>query len=242
MPDGNGDTVITDQSSPGWTPPYIPWRTLIGLIARMEEGGAAPPRVDRSYLDKYSGATQSLILASLKSLELLDGDGNVTPRLTTLVEDGDSRAQHVRELLSFKYPEVVRLGSINATQGMLEDAFAQLGVTGDTRRKAVAFYLNAAEYAGVQISRNWRVPRQVPVATRKLITRKKVPTPQGSSPSREALGQLNASIYQAEFGPLLIDPTLLSWLRKLEEWPEGQRKVWLDTFNAIFTGLYPEVR
>ncbi|MFZ0168580.1 MAG: hypothetical protein WAL64_04040 [Candidatus Dormiibacterota bacterium] len=232
---------MAEQSGPGWTPPYIPWRTLIGLIARMEEGGAAPPRVDRSYLEKYSGATQSLILASLKSLDLLDENGNVTPRLTNLVEDGDNRPQQIRDLLVAKYPEIVRLGSINATQGMLEDEFGHLGVTGDTRRKAVAFYLNAAEYGGVQISRNWRVPRQMPTITRQLSARKKAPRPQRQGPTPR-VDQGDTSIHQAEWGPLLVDPTLLSWLRKLNDWPEGERKAWLETFNAIFTGLYPEAR
>src|ERR1039458_4209434 len=108
MPDGKGESVVAEQPGPSWTPPYIPWRTLIGLIARMEEGGAAPPRVDRSYLEKYSGAAQSLILASLKSLDRLDGDGDVTAELTTLVEDGDNRAQHFRDLLASRYAEVVR--------------------------------------------------------------------------------------------------------------------------------------
>ena len=39
------------------------------------------------------------------------------------------------------------------------DAFRAMGVTGqDTMRKVVSFFLSAAKYAGVSVSRHWKTP------------------------------------------------------------------------------------
>jgi hypothetical protein len=236
---------MIDPTAPSWTAPYLPWRTLIGLIGRMEDEGGAPPRVDRSYLDKHSGATQTHLLAALRALDLIELDGTVTPELTTLVEDGDNRPQRIGELLERRYHEVVRLGAINATQGQLEDEFARLGVTGDTRRKAVAFYVGAARYAGIPLSRNWRAPKHAaPSGVR--VTRVPKGAPRfATKPAAGGNGrpQRAGRIVQNPIDtPLGIDPALVAWLEKLDTWPEGERRTWLDTFNAIFTGLYPEAR
>jgi hypothetical protein len=236
---------MIEPTAPSWTAPYLPWRTLIGLIGRMEDQGGAPPRVDRSYLDNQSGAMQTHLLAALKALDLIEPDGMVTPELTTLVEDGDNRPQRIGELLERRYHEVVCLGAINATQGQLEDEFARLGVTGDTRRKAVAFYMGAARYAGLPVSRNWRVPKHAsPTGVRVTKVSKGAPrfatTPTSGGNGRPQRGG-RATQGTAEVH-LVIDPALEAWLQKLDTWPEGERRAWLDTFNAIFTGLYPEAR
>jgi hypothetical protein len=53
----------------------------------------------------------------------------------------------------------VQLGTTNATQLQLEEAFDATGVEGETRRKAIAFYLKAAAHAGIATSKQWTVPR-----------------------------------------------------------------------------------
>jgi hypothetical protein len=239
---------MSTEPAPTWTAPYLPWRTLIGLIGRMDDEGGVPPRVDRSYLDRHSGGTQTQLLAALKSLDLIEPDGTVTPALTALVEDPDNRAEHVQEVLRAKYHEVVRLGEINGTQGQLEDEFSHYGVTGDTRRKAIAFYMSAAEYAGIPVSRYWKVPKHSPPFTnrRPRVTRvtKGVPSfapaPQSAGTGRPL--KVGRSNQAPESPPLVVDRALLAWLEKLDTWPEDERRAWLETFNAIFTGLYPEAR
>lgn len=138
MPDGNGHRP---------TPPYFAFRTLLNTLERMEEPGP-PPRIDRTFLDNMSGAGQTQFIAGLKSIGLAGENGKVTEKLIELVNQRDNRKALITQLLRERYPEAVELGKTTATAGQLEETFNEVyGVRGDTARKAIAFYLKAAEYA-----------------------------------------------------------------------------------------------
>lgn len=138
-------------------PPYFAFKTLTNMIVKMEEHGP-PNRVDRTFLSGMSGAGQTQFIAGLKSLNLIDEDGRVQPRLADLVAKPDERPALIGQLLLERYPEAVELGGSNATTGELVDVFNGYGVQGDTARKAIAFYLKAAEYSGVRVSPNFKTP------------------------------------------------------------------------------------
>jgi hypothetical protein len=90
----------------------------------------------------------------------MDDDGLLTEDFKRMVKaDEDESRQLIGELLRRKYPDVVQLGTTNATQLQLEEAFDATGVEGETRRKAIAFYLKAAAHAGIATSKQWTVPR-----------------------------------------------------------------------------------
>jgi hypothetical protein len=148
--------------------PYFPWNALISLVQRMatEE---PPTRIDKSYLDNHSGATQTAILSGLRWLGLIGEDGRLTDAFTRLVEADDAqRKEAIGDLLRSRYGSIIELGTKNATQLELEQAFKeQFEAQGETRRKAVAFYLKAAQYAGVPVSRNWKTPRSTVVRSAK---------------------------------------------------------------------------
>jgi hypothetical protein len=163
MPDTN-DREQTDMSeTPSATesataaPPYISFRTLLNLIERMADEGV-PPRIDRSFLSGLSGGYQTQVLAALRSLGLMDDDGKVKPRLLTLVGQPDQRPALIAEIVRERYPEAVALGEEKATQGQLEDQFKRYGITGTTLRKAIAFYLHAANYTGITVSPYFKIP------------------------------------------------------------------------------------
>src|SRR5436190_9517934 len=62
-------------------------------------------------------------------------------------------------MLRDRYPEAVDLGGTNATTDELVEVFNGYGVKGDTARKAIAFYLQAAKYAGdIPLSPNFKTP------------------------------------------------------------------------------------
>jgi hypothetical protein len=154
---------MTEQSNGSGArlaPPYFPWNALLSIVQRMatEE---PPTRIDKSYLDKHSGATQTAILSGLRWLDLIGEDGRLTEAFIRLAEADDAqRKQAIGDLLRSRYGVIVEMGTTNATQQELEEAFkAQFDSQGETRRKAVAFYLKAAQYAGVPVSRHWKTPR-----------------------------------------------------------------------------------
>ena len=153
---------MSDSQTPTatrWFPPYTAFRTVTDIIDRMEQE-EPPARIDKSYLDNYSGGYQSIVLAALNNLGFRDESGKVTQRLEDLVKaDAEKRKALFADLLHEYYQPVLDLG-LNATQAQLIEAFRELGVNpGDTTRKAVAFFLAAAKFSGIPVSRHWKVPR-----------------------------------------------------------------------------------
>ncbi len=140
-----------------WTPPYTAFRTILNLIERMEKG-AAPPRIDRSFLSGSEGA-KTQIIAALKSLGLIGKDGEVTPKLVELVKNSATRPNLFRALIEAHYADQIALGKVHATQRQLEESFDKYELGSETRRKAIAFYLHAAKYAQVPLSPNFKAPR-----------------------------------------------------------------------------------
>lgn len=139
-------------------PPYFAFKTLTNMIVKMEEHGP-PNRIDRSFLKGMSGAGQTQFIAGLKALKLIDDDGRPQPRLIEMVSDPDARPRLTGEMVKERYPEAVTLGGTNATTDELVEIFKGHGVHGDTARKAIAFYINAAKYAGdVPLSPHFKTP------------------------------------------------------------------------------------
>lgn len=152
--DGKMDRTA-DQEPTSWTPPYISWGLLLRLVERLESN--PPPRIDRTIL-AGSNQSKSQTLLALKSLKFIDQEGTLTESFTKLIEAGDSRPAIVRSLLERFYEGPVELGRVNGTQQQLEEEFRSYGVSGSTVRKAISFFLKAAEYAELQTSPHFRVP------------------------------------------------------------------------------------
>lgn len=106
-----------------------------------------------------SGAGQSQFIAGLKSLGLIDDQGAPQDLLIEMVNQPDARQAIMGRVLRRRYPEAVALGEGNATTAQLVEVFRDYGVQGDTARKAIAFYLQAAKYAGdIPLSPNFKTP------------------------------------------------------------------------------------
>jgi hypothetical protein len=138
--------------------PYLPFKTFLGLIERLSETGV-PNRIDRTYLSYQSGATQSWLVAALKTFELTGTDGRPTEKLIALVNEPHRRPELVGDLVREYYSAALALGP-GATHGELEESFREAyGVKGDTTRKAITFFLNAANFGNVPVSTHFRMPR-----------------------------------------------------------------------------------
>lgn len=156
-----------NATEPGFIPPYIAFKTLNGLVERMERE-EPPSRIDKSYLDNLSGGYRTQVLAALHSLDLVEQDGALSENLKGLVAAAEpARKKIMGEIIRDHYAPVLEL-SANATQQQMLDAFGEMSpsLTGDTRRKAIAFFLNACQYADIPVSRHWKTPR-VPPSGRK---------------------------------------------------------------------------
>lgn len=162
-------------------PPYISFKTLLGVFDRMAKEGI-PPQIDRSFLTGMSGGYQTQVLNALRFLGLIEGEeGSVAEEMLEVV-DIDTRKKSLGTILWNRYPEPARLGEENATQGQLAAWFRdQFSLAAETQDKAVAFYLQAANYAEIPVSPFFKKPR-VTSGTRKRSVRRKPPAGKTEKP------------------------------------------------------------
>ena len=134
------------------SPPYVSFATFKSLLHWLETEGV-PHRFDRSFWRaKFSGTNGTQLVAALRFLGLLDVD-DPDPRLERLVHatTGDRKAL-LAELLRASYDGVIFDELSRATPAMVREWFAAYPVDGDTRRKAVSFFVNAAKEAEIPLS------------------------------------------------------------------------------------------
>jgi hypothetical protein len=128
----------------------------MNLVTRMEAEGV-PKRIDKGYLNNMAGGVQGQLWAALRSLDLMKEDREPTAALRALVQEGDERPTLIAALLESRYSWALALGT-DATNDQLVEAFREHGprLSASTREKAISFFLQAANYAGVPLSRFFR--------------------------------------------------------------------------------------
>ena len=216
-------------------PPYLSYRTFQAFIEGLK--GDIPSRIDRSVLSTLSGANQSWLLGALRFLDLTTDDGKPTDRLRRLAEaQGPDRQKRLQEVARGGYPslfgEGFHLGT--ATPRQLEEAFANLGPTGDTIRRCVTFFVGLAKDADLPLSQHIRRASR---ATR-------------SPKRRRQYGQAPPIVNQ---GDVTIDGSRMtsnqpSWNELLiskfptfdPAWSDDMKTKWFDGFSRLMGKGNPE--
>jgi len=141
------------QSEVRPTPPYLPYKTVINSLEVFETHGL-PPQIDRGIWKTQPGGTQGLILAAYKFLGLVQDSGVPTALLGALVKDKVGRPAQVEKLLRAAYPEILEKHDLSKmTAKMLDDEFEKAySVQGETKRKGITFFLQAAKGASIPLS------------------------------------------------------------------------------------------
>ena len=139
------------------SPPYIPWKTFLNLLAKMEEG--VPNRLDKSWLSKQSGGMHQPIMAAFRFFDLTDSGNRPQATLDDLAKNPDTRPERMRSLIEKSFSWALELGR-SATHDELREAFKDHGVTGSTQNKAIRFFLSGASYASVPLSPHFQMPRE----------------------------------------------------------------------------------
>ncbi len=146
-----------EASEVTFQPPYLSWSTFDGIVEQFRTQGL-PAQIDRSVLRSRSGGDQSQFLRAGENFGLIDGNGAPTERLRQYVTDPAGRPAIMRDILQESYAEVVALPT-DATPQMLTERFRAFGIEGDTVRKAIAFYLNAARFSKLELSPHFKATR-----------------------------------------------------------------------------------
>lgn len=130
--------------------PYVPFKTFLTALDTLERG--LPNQIDRSVWPSYSGAIQGQLLGSLRFLGLMDDHHCPTAALREILADREARRPALRRLLEQRYRPLIELDLGRTSPHQLDEAMRQYGLSGATHKKAISFFLQAAQYAGLPLS------------------------------------------------------------------------------------------
>ena len=161
---------------------------------------------------------QTQILAALRALEFVNKDGALSEALLEYLQAlPNVRRTILADRLRQLYPDAVRASEENATHGKLEELFAQYGLSGSTKRKAIAFFVHACEAAGIHVSSNFhRRPRRQRAARQPR-------RPSGAAPESPERGEEPRTSFRETYLQILLervregqsDPELLDRVERL---------------------------
>jgi hypothetical protein len=130
--------------------PYVPFRTFLAALETLERG--CPNQLDRSVWPSSSGAIQGQLLGAFRFLGLMDEAQCPSAELRELIGKKESRRALLRRILEKNYATLVALDLSRTSPHQLEEAMRQYGLSGATHKKAMSFFLQAAQYAGLPLS------------------------------------------------------------------------------------------
>lgn len=145
--------MIPDATpKPATPPPYVSYLSFVGFIDWLGTLPRVPDQLDRSlWGDKYSGATGSQLMSSLRFLGLVDGNRPTSELRALVAATGNERNASLLEQLRRAYgPDVVD-GITGMTPQMLTRAIKDLGATESTVRKAESYLINALKAGGIEV-------------------------------------------------------------------------------------------
>ncbi len=158
-------------------PPYVPHRTFTTFLELLSFRGI-PDRIDRSVFDsRFSGSAASQISSALRSLKLVDTDGKPRQALVQLVNaKGEERRRGKAAILREVYKPLFKLDLAHATRRQLRTALREFGTTDSMLVKCEAFFIQAAQDAGIPLSHHILSHR-----TRAVRTRRQAPSSSSDS-------------------------------------------------------------
>lgn len=130
--------------------PYVPFKTFLAALDKLERG--MPNQLDRSVWPSYSGAIQGQLLGAFRFLGLMDENQCPTAAARTLAAAPEARRPALRALLEKKYQPLIELDLTRTSPKQLDEAMRAYGLSGATHKKALSFFLQAAQYAGLPLS------------------------------------------------------------------------------------------
>lgn len=132
------------------TVPYPPFKTFLATLDSFAQ--FMPNRIDPSVWTSYSGGMRSQLLSTYKFFGLIKDDGTPMPELKKLADEKDQRPVLLRDFLKHGYSDLMKLDLTRATPQSFDAEFRKYGLDGDTHRKAIAFFLQAAKFCQIHLS------------------------------------------------------------------------------------------
>lgn len=144
-----------DKKTP---PPYTTYKSFFNFIKGLRENGM-PTHLTRSMLPG-SNSGKATMSASLKSLGLINGKEEPTDEMKQLVDPSGDYKQALNKILynSYAFLGDPNFDIKNTTTDKVAEKFKELGASGSTITKCMAFFLSACKEANIEISKYVKSP------------------------------------------------------------------------------------
>ena len=215
-------------------PPYVPYRTFQTFLEFLFDEGI-PDRIDRSVWGaRFSGSSGTQLMTTLKVLNLIDQDGRPKKSLEGLVfAEGEERKSILYSVLNEFYEPVFRLDLTRASKGQFRDAFKSFGTKEGVLVKCEAFFIRAAQFAGIKLSKHILAGRHG--KTRSKTNVKKLPNEISESsnkilPQAKFINSNKEISYKFE----LASKILSKYPDYDPSWNSDVQIKWLDGMNKLY--------
>jgi Family of unknown function (DUF5343) len=132
---------------------YVSWKTFQNSIETLA-GAVIPNVIDKKVFPGTAFGVQAQLFSGMRFLGLIDDKNKPTPELEQLANPSEEeRKKKLREILQLRYSELFALNLKKTTPDELEKKLAEAyNVGGDTKGKALRFFVSAAKYVGIELS------------------------------------------------------------------------------------------
>jgi hypothetical protein len=183
-----------------------------------------------------SGAAQSSLVNTLKTLGLISNDGIPTEALAHIVKlQGVERQKILNGIITTSYPFLFdgRIDVKNATVRLLEEQFNEAGASGDTQKKCISFFLAIAKEAGVPLSTYLSKYSKGGKGSGGGARPRRIVPPPGRN-NRQDTPPHGDPVYEGP--PKTWAQMLLSKFPELDPaWPDDVKAKWFDSFKELMS-------
>ncbi len=132
---------------------YVSWKTFQNSIEQLSKA-ELPNVIDKTVFPGMAFSVQNQLFTGMRFLGLIDDKNKPMAELESLaVNDEATRKNRLKEILQRRYSDLFALNLKKTTPDELDKKMLDVyGMKGDTREKAVRFFIGAAKYLGLEMS------------------------------------------------------------------------------------------
>jgi hypothetical protein len=200
-----------------------------------------PERIDKTvWGPRFSGSSGTQLMTALKVLGLVDAEGHPSHELEDLVHgEGDDRRELLRRILERFYVPVFELDLARASKGQFHEAFRSFGTKEGVLTKCEAFFIRAAQAAGIELSKRILVGRHGASRSRSATTQSRPRAAVTPAPVAEKPVWAQAEILTSAGSEKLklADRILAKYPEFDPAWDPSVQAKWLEGMTRLYEGL-----
>ena len=134
-------------------PVYVSWKTFQNSIDALSKA-EIPNVIDKTVFPGMAFSVQNQLFTGMRFLGLIDEKNKPLQDLLDLANPvEEKRKEKLKEILQRRYSDLFAINLKKSTPGEVDKKMGEsFEVVGDTKEKAVRFFLSASEYVGVELS------------------------------------------------------------------------------------------